>query len=170
MILTSKETLKEVQQLVDNYFQANSLLDNIVYDFNYRFIQNNFIEYLHKQISHLMPQLADKITDFGVQTNDRFFRGAIAENNLQFSTISDGLRVANEFINKIEEQIQITINMAVEQGDQKWEDFMRDFSIKEQAIVSKQLDKLLKAAVQYEKENNIGSFNKDFDSFNILGG
>lgn len=168
MGLTSKETLREVQKLSDMFFKANSLADNYVYQLDVVFNMPEFTDYFHHTIAHLYPALSDKIVEFGLLRQDRFFRGSISLSDYEYLKVSDGMNEMYQYCLELEKQIDLAIDIAIEFGDKMYEDFLRSFQVDNIAILTKQLQIFYKQMVKYENTNDIHKWNSDFESYVIL--
>jgi ferritin len=163
--MTKQGTLIEVQKLFDMYFQANSLLDSVVYSIDIDFNMPQFADFIHLQISHIMPLLADKLNDFGRLRGDKFNRGALEPNVSNYTSPYMCMYIVTEYFTKIEEQIDTAINMAIRDNMKMWEDFLRGFQVSEQSKYTHQINVFGKAIKSYEDDNILSSFNKDFKSY-----
>lgn len=168
MGLTKIDTLKEVQKLFDMYFQANSLLDNVVYAFDIDFNMSKFADFLHLHISHEMPLLADKLNDFGRLRGDRFVRGALYANDEKYADEVTALNEVLQFFLEIEKQTDIAINTAIKDNMKVWEDFLRSFQVDEQVKYTHQINKFLQGLNEYIEYGIKPSFSKDFGTYITL--
>jgi hypothetical protein len=166
--MTKQGTLIEVQKLFDMYFQANSLLDSVVYSIDIDFNMPKFSDFIHLQISHIMPLLADKINDFGRLRGDKFNRGALEQNLSNYESVNACMLKVFEYFVEIERQIDTAINISIRENMKMWEDFLRGFQVSEQSKYTHQIEVFYKAITLYENESILCSFNKDFKSYITL--
>lgn len=166
--MTKNSTLQEVQKLFDMYFQANSMLDNIVYALDIDFNMSKFADFIHIQISHKMPLLADEINDFGRLRGDRFFRGALVANDRQYISALEALGDIRNYFIQIEEQLNHTIDVAINDGMKMWEDFLRTFQVDEQAKYTHQIRKFISGLSDYAEDGIVASFARDFVAYITL--
>lgn len=165
MGLTSTNTLTEIQKLFDMFFQGNAFFDRLVYVFDIKFNMPKFQDFLHHGISHKLPLDADALQEFGSLRGDLFYRGALTEEQKDYSSVSAALHDAVIFFAELEKQCGVAIHTAIDNGDLMYEDFLRDFEIKVIAPYEKQMIVLYTAAVDYERENAIVKFNNDFGAY-----
>lgn len=168
--MTKSSTLFEVQKLFDMYFQANSMLDNIVYALDVDFNMSKFSDFVHIQISHKMPLLADNLNDFGRLRGDRFHRGALLANDRQYMSPLEALQDIDNYFAQIEEQIGRAIDVAINDRMKMWEDFLRTFEVDEQAKYTHQIKKFIRGMQDYSEDGILSSFAKDFGAYITLSG
>jgi hypothetical protein len=147
------------------YFQANSLLDSVVYSIDIDFNMPKFSDFIHLQISHIMPLLADKINDFGRLRGDKFNRGALEQNLSNYESAYVCILKVSEYFARIEEQIDTAINISIRENMKMWEDFLRGFQVSEQSRYTHQIEVFCNAIASYENDNILCSFNKDFKAY-----
>lgn len=167
--LTSEETLKEVQLLVDMCFQGNAVLDCIVYAMNTYLNTPKLYEFTHYTLSHALPTVfADNITDFMMSRNDRIYRGALKGSNKFYNDIFECFEDILEVYTDINNQLSVCINSAIDNDDKPVEDFLRGFLVNVGTPYWKQVKVLLDAINQYKEEGILASFNKDYKSYLII--
>lgn len=167
MGLTSKNTLGTVQKLFDKFFDLNAMLDRQVYLLDIKWNLPKYQDYVHHEIAHLFPVLADEIQGFGSLRGDLFFRGAIAEHNEDYESVSDLTQAYVLGLAELEKLCSVAIKVAIENDDIMYEDFLRDFEVKNIAKLEKQAIVFYEAIKAYELEGNLYKWNKDFKSYII---
>lgn len=166
MGLTSEKTLRHIQTLFDMFFQMNAKMDRQVYVLDIKFNCPKLQEFWHK-VSHQFPLLADKVQDFGSLRGDLFYRGALNTEDKDYSKISDLFYDFVIYISEIEKWCDKCIDIAIENNDKMYEDFLRDFGINTLAVYSKQAIVLYKMAIEYEKNGAEYKINKDYKDWLI---
>jgi len=166
--LTNPQTLEQIQKLVDDFFQANSLHDNIVYSLATYLNAQKFYSYFHYQISHVFPQLADEITDFGLKRGDVFTRGALTSNNKEYANIIGCLQDSNDCMIELQTQLEICIDSAIATRSKAFEDFLRAFNTDRMSAYRNQISLLLDGAKQFEDEGILSLFNSNFEDFVVI--
>lgn len=168
--LTHEKTLECIQTLFDKFFDINALLDRQVYLLDIKWNLPSYQDYVHHDIAHLMPELADKIQFFGSLRGDLFHRGAILAHAEDYNSVSELTeRYVLELAN-LEELCKKCINVASENSDILYEDFLRDFAFNNLAKLEKQAIVFYNAIKVYESNNDLVKWNKDFKSFIINDG
>ena len=163
--LTNLKTVECIQDLVDLLFHGNAILDNVAYATDTYLNTPKLSAFIHHSISHILPLLADDITDYGKQNNDVFHRGAIPEESKEFTDIIDCLQDMYNLFLDIRKQVKLCIKTAIANDDTDFEDFLRDFNYNKLSIYIKQSKTLLEGAKQYKLDNNLADFNDDFEDY-----
>ena len=167
MGLTKAETLAKIQLLFDKFFDANSLLDRQVYSLDIIWNMPNYQNYVHENISHLMPLLADEIQTFGSLRGDLFYRGIVPEHKENYDTVTALTENYVAELVDIESLCSQCILTAVKNGDLMYEDFLRDFQINKIAKLTKQATVFYNAIRSYETTGNIFKWENVFRSYII---
>ena len=162
--LVSERLHNELQLAFNMYFEYNSFLDDSVYYFQKRANMPAYASWLHRQLSHRTPDFSDQLQEFDDLRGDEFYRGVIAENP-KFDSPIDYMKYALGFSLIIERQLRKIIDISIEEGDNSIEDFVRAFQVEKQAPFTHQIAKFLRALEDYDEDNIVASFNKDFESF-----
>lgn len=164
----SKETTKlEAEKLFNMYFQMNSKLDTIVYCLQNDFNLTRFADFVHHSLSHLMPLWADNIQEFADLRGDKFHRSALQASVGDYNSPIECMKDAYEYCLELERQLNIGIKTAIQNDDLMYEDFLRDFNFSKQAQLTHQIYKFKVALEDYDEDNIVALFNKDFDSYII---
>lgn len=169
MGLTSKPTLEATQKVFDKFFDLNSLLDRDVYLLDIKFNMPRFQKYIHEEHSHQMPLLADKIQEFGSLRGDLFFRSEVPAHTEEYSSVSEMFKAYVFELSNLEDMCAEAINLAIENKDLMYEDFLRSFEVEQIAKFMKQVTVFYQAIKDYENANQIFKFNKDFEAWIIEG-
>lgn len=167
MGLTSEKTLAVVQRLFDKFFDLNALLDRHVYLLDIKWNLLKYQDYVHHEISHKMPLLADEVQNFGSLRGDLFYRGSIAEHKEDYSTVTELTQAYVIALAELEKICGMAIKTAWENEDMLYEDFLRDFEVRIIAKLIKQAAVFFDAIKVYEIEGNLYKWNKDFTSYII---
>jgi ferritin len=166
--MTTISTMQEVQKLFDMYFQANSLLDNVVYALDVDFNMSKFADFIHIQISHQMPLLADKIEAIGSKMGERFRRGALNANNKDYVSPIEALEDVYNYFIEIDNQINKAIDIANNDKMKKWATFLDTFAIDDQLKYTHQMKKFILGIQDYNGDGIMASFAKDFGAYITL--
>lgn len=170
MGFTSEKTLASVQILFDKFFDINALLDRQVYLLDIKWNLPKYQDYLHHNVAHLMPLLADDLQSFGSLRGDLFYRGKIDEHSENYENVS---KLTERFVmelSAIEDLCKNAIKVASENGDIFYEDYLRDFSFNEIVPLMKQAIVFYNGITAYEAKGDLERWNKDFTSFIINKG
>lgn len=167
MGLTSKPTLEAVQKVFDKFFDLNSILDRDVYLLDIKFNMPKFQKYIHEEHSHKMPLLADMIQEFGSLRGDLFYRSEVPAHFEEYVKVSDMFKKYVFELSNLEDMCAEAINIAIENKDFMYEDFMRSFEVEQLAKFTKQVAVFYQAIKDYESANQIFRFNKDYESWII---
>lgn len=167
MGLTSEKTLQVVQKLFDKFFDINALLDRQVYLLDIKWNLPKYQDYVHHEIAHLMPSLADDIQLFGSLRGDLFYRGKIDEHKEDYNSVSELTEKYIMELSNLEDLCRDAIKTASENDDIFYEDYLRDFSFNKVVPLTKQAVVFYNAIRMYEEKGNLEKWNKDFTSFII---
>jgi ferritin len=168
MSLTKIGTEKAFQSLFDSCFTANSLLDNCVYALEKELRLPKFADFIHKNIAHFYPNLADKIQEFALKRGVRIVRGAvIAHDKVYLDPIACLQDVYNYFL-EIEKNIDNAINISISEMDKTSEDFFRHIGTNIQPNYTFQISQFIEALKFYDEDNILASFNSGFEDFITL--
>lgn len=167
--LTSEKSLNEVIELYNMCFNANSLFDRIAYVLSINFNEIKFGDWFHHEISHLMTgdKFADGIEAFGELRGDLFYRDSLPKHKEIFELVSQSMESAVLMISEIEKQTVFALKTCAENGDEGFEDYLRDFNVKNISPLLKQLVVFYRATLDYEKANDIHKWNNDFKKYII---
>lgn len=167
MGLTNENTLIEVNKLFDLCFEANSLCDRIVYVSSIKFNMVKFADWFHHSIAHKFPLLADEIEEYGELRGDLFYRGMIPEQKQDYAKISDAMQAFALKVAELEKQCIKALHIAADNGDEGYEDVLRDFNITNISPMLKQATVFYNMAKDYESAGDAYKINKDFKAFII---
>lgn len=159
--LTNKESLAEIQKLFDMCFQANAKMDRIVYVLDLVFNLTKFQEYVHENIAHLFPSLADDIERFGRNCGDLFEREGA---NDTYERASDTMK---EFVT-IMAELSLQTDKAIEacaKNKDNYEDFLRDFRKNKIIPLLRQANVFYKAISCFDNNENLCKWNSEFDDY-----
>lgn len=163
--LTNENALKEVQKLSDLLFDANALADRMVYVLDIQYNCVDFNEWFHHNIAHWFPIVADHISDYASLRQDLLYRGEIKRHEEEYSSISQLFEKLVLKVKEIENQCVIALHSCADNGNEGFEDFLRDFNIKYISPMLKQCIVFYNASVSYERNNAIYKWNKDFEAY-----
>lgn len=167
MGLTNSVALKEVQRLFDMCFDINSFCDRMVYVLSLKYNMVKFSEWFHLNIAHKFPLLADEIQEFGDLRGDLFSRGAVPPHNEEFSTIDGMIEAFTMKISDLERQCVVALKKCAEQGSESFEDFLRDFNVRNIVPMLKQATVFYEQIKAYADNNDLHKWNKDFEAWVI---
>lgn len=168
MDLTKNEIRISAQKIYDMFFQSNSILDNVSNALDVSFNLPLFGEYIHLHTSHPQPLIADLITDFARLRGTRIGRGALEANLYDFKSPIEAMQEAFDYHLAIEDEISKTIDLCISLNDKKWEDFFRAFQVDNVIKYTHQFAKFIDGLKDYDEDNIVASFNKDFKAYITL--
>ena len=114
-----------------------------------------------------MPLLADMIQEFGSLRGDLFYRSEVPAHFEEYVKVSDMFKKYVFELSSLEDMCAEAINIAIENKDFMYEDFMRSFEVEQLAKFTKQVAVFYQAIKDYESANQIFRFNKDYESWII---
>lgn len=169
MGLTSEQSLIEIQKLFDMCFDKNSMFDRIVYVTKIKFNLIKFGDWFHQNIAHLVTgdNFADGIEAYGELSGDLFHRGAIPEHSENYSSVTSEMEAFVMSAVEIREQCVKALKTCIANNDEHYEDFLRDFNVRNISLLIKQATVFYEAVKQYEDNGDLRKWNKDFKSYII---
>lgn len=169
MGLTSEKSLIEVNKLYNLCFEANALCDRMSYVLSIKYNMIDFGDWFHHHIAHYFPSdaLADGIESYGELRGDLFYRGMIPEQNQDWSLVSFAMKDFVMKVAEIEKQCVLALHTCADNGDEGYEDFLRDLNIKNISPLMKQATVFYDAIKSYEMANDIHKWNKDYKAWII---
>lgn len=167
MGLTSENSLKEVIKLYNMCFDANALCDRIAYIISIPYNQIKFGQWFHHNIAHYFTgdDMADGIEGFGELRADLFYRDAIPKHNETYSSLSDAMEYLAMYLGKMQEQCVLALKTCASNGDESYEDFLRDLNKGPITQLIKQITVFYQAIKQYEDTQDLHKWNKDFKAW-----
>lgn len=168
MSLTKINTEKAFQSLFDSCFIANSLLDNCVYALEKELRFPKFADFIHKNIAHFYPNLADKIQEFALKRGVRIVRGPVIGHNKTYSDPIACLQDIYDYFLEIEKIIDNAINTTIADADKTSEDFFRNIGTSIQPNYTFQISQFIEGLKFYDEDNILASFNGGFEHYITL--
>lgn len=169
MGLTNEKSLQEIINLYNLCFDLNAFCDRVAYIVSVNYNMVEFGDWFHHSIAHTFTgdKFADGIESFGELRGDLFYRGKIEEHSELFNSLTDYMENFVYKLISLEKQTQKTINECATNGDLAYEDYLREFNVKNLAPMVKQATTLYTAIKSYETSNDLHKWNKDFKSWVI---
>ena len=165
--LTNEVSLNEIQKLFDLYFDANSLCDRMAYIFSIKYNMVDFANWFHHNICHYFTgdNGADGIEAFGELRQDLFYRGLVPEHKEDYESMSKALEILTLKVKELEDQCVRAIKSCAETNNLSYEDFLRSFNVDKIVPLLKQSIVLYNAVLEYEKNDCLCKWNKDYEAY-----
>lgn len=162
--LTSEDSYTEILKLYNLCFDANSLCDRIVYVCSIKFNMIKFAEWFHQKIAHAFTGdlFADGIEAYGELRGDLFYRGEITRHSEDYASVTDAMKSFVLKVTEIEKQCRKAIHTCADNGDEGFEDYLRDLNLSHISPMLKQAMVFYNATKDYELHNALYKWNKDF--------
>lgn len=122
----SQETYKNLNNLVGRCFNANAVVDNLAYCLDYHYF-NEIAKIVHLRVAHLLPELADEITDKMLELSARPIRVDIRGYDADYENLPDIFGVLSKELRSILEEVRRMIGNADMNGDDEVRIFLEEF-------------------------------------------
>lgn len=167
MGLTSEKSLQEIMALYNMCFDANALCDRIAYIISVPYNQVRFGDWFHHNIAHFFTgeEMADGIEGFGELRGDLFYRGSIGKHDETYINLASAMEKLALYLGKMQEQCVIAIHTCADNGDESYEDYLRDLNKGPLTQLIKQITVFYQAIKQYEDTHDLHKWNKDFKAW-----
>lgn len=162
--ITSPQGYEEVVKLYNLCFDANSLCDRISYICSVKFNMIDFGNWFHHNIAHAFTgdNFADGIEAYGELRSDLFYRSELPRHNEDYASIVDAMRAFVLKVTEIEKQCVKALHVCADNGDEGFEDFLRELNVSNISPMLKQAMVFYNATREYQLSNDIHKWNKDF--------
>lgn len=167
MGLTNNSSLNEIIKFYNKCFDINSLLDRDSYILSVKYNCVDFGEWIHKNLAHYMPELADKVEAFGELRGDLFYRDIVPKHAEEYSNIVEMFEKFVFEVVELEKMCVTALRSCAESGDEAYEDLLREINVKDIAQLVKQSAVFYEAIKSYYNANDIYKWNKDFRAWII---
>lgn len=127
MMLISERMKAELEGLLGLFFIGNSILDNIVYQLDVKFVMPNTTNILHLHFSHELPLFADQISDYASDRNAYLHRPVVPANTKEYQNIKEMFVDILNYMVDIEKQTGNVIKYSVEENDRTTKVFLDEF-------------------------------------------
>lgn len=150
-------------------FDANALCDRVSYVVSVSKNLVRFGDWFHHNIAHAFvgDKFADGIEAFGELRGDLFYRETIPTHAENYIKVSEALQAVTIKCAEIEKQCRTAIKVCADEGNEAFEDFLRELNVKSIAPMMHQLAVFYTAIKEYESEGAAAKWNKDFKSYII---
>lgn len=126
-MLISQDMAISLENLMGMFFQMNRLLDRAKSQLAIKFVMPNTTKIVHIHWSHQMPLVGDIISDY---CEDRNYGVNYPETTGDYSDYNNLTEMFNkifEYMLSIETETKKNINLAIEEGDDNTEIFLKNF-------------------------------------------
>lgn len=134
--LISPKIRKELQGILDFCFIGNAIADNVVYQLDVKKVMPRTTDIVHLHFSHILPLLADVISDYTADRNEYLHRGAIPAQDKEYENVVDMFDDLLTYMLDLEKLVGYSINVCIEENDK---------------VTMKVLDRFLRNLVPYTK-------------------
>ena len=157
-----EKTYKTMNELVAVCFDANAIVDNLAYNLDYHYF-NEIGTIVHQNVAHVMPELADEITDEMLLLSARPTRKAIPEHGEEYGTLAEIFAELSSLFVNMSNKVKLLIDVADMNGDAEVRTFAEDFLAKVTVFV-KQADEWVDA-IKKLTENEMNFHIKQYTHF-----
>ena len=167
MGLTNEKSLQEIIKLYNLCFDCNSFCDRVAYIISVKYDMIEFGNWFHHSIAHAFTgdNFADGIESFGELRGDLFYRGNVPEHSENYQKFSDCFEAFVFMVSEIQKQTLIAIDECIKNRDVAYEDFLREFNVKNVTVMLKQAITLYRIIGEYEKNNALYKWNVDYKNW-----
>lgn len=162
--ITNPKSYEEVVKLYNLCFDANSLCDRISYILSVKFNMIDFGNWFHHNIAHAFTgdDFADGIEAYGELRGDLFYRSELPRHSEDYQSVVDAMKAFVFKVAEIEKQCVKALHTCADNGDEGFEDFLREMNVSKISPMLKQAMVFYNATLEYAKDNDVHKWNKDF--------
>nr|DAQ20995.1 MAG TPA: Neutrophile activating protein [Caudoviricetes sp.] len=154
-MLMDKRTEESLNRLLQELFDGNAIVDNLVYNLIYNGY-NELGEAIHKPVAHKLPEWADSISDLIDQMGGRSKRYGLEDHKDDIKEVKDVFKELNNYFLRLREIVNKIIEDVDMVGDAEVRIFLEDF-----------LNKMVMPYVRQSEEWKKASERLSADTFNI---
>lgn len=154
-MLMDKRTEESLNRLLQELFDGNAIVDNLVYNLIYNGY-NELGEAIHKPVAHKLPEWADNISDLIDQMGGRSKRYGLEDHKDDIKEVKDVFKELNNYFLRLREIVNKIIENVDMVGDAEVRIFLEDF-----------LNKMVMPYVRQSEEWEKASERLSADTFNI---
>ena len=122
----TEETYRNLNLLAGRCFNANAVVDNLAYNLDY-YYYNEIAKIVHLRVAHLLPELADKITDKMLELSARPIRVDIQGYDADYPNLPDIFAVLLKEMTGLLEETRRLIGVSDMNGDDEVRIFLEEF-------------------------------------------
>lgn len=126
-MLISKETSEALDLLYGQFFDLNATLDVVASTLQNTFSMPQAADIVHHKISHLMPLLADKISEIKDNYNVRSIRPAVHEDKREYGDLQVMFQTVLDEFESTYKMIVSVQEIAIKSGDKNVLDDLQHF-------------------------------------------
>ena len=126
-MLISKETSEALDLLYGQFFDLNATLDVVASTLQNTFSMPQAADIVHHKISHLMPLLADKISEIKDNYNIRSIRPAVHEDKREYGDLQVMFQTVLDEFESTYKMIVSVQEIAIKSGDKNVLDDLQHF-------------------------------------------
>lgn len=127
MKLINDRVRNELQNILDFCFIGNAIADNVVYQLDVAKVMPRTTDIVHLHFSHILPLLADIISDYTADRNVYLHRGAIPAQENDYDNIAEMFDDLLEYMVDLEKLVSHAINVCIEENDKTTMKFLDKF-------------------------------------------
>ena len=125
--LISESLIKELESLIGLCFVGNRIMDRIKSVLSVKFVMQNTANYIHLNMAHKMPLLADKIGDYLEDRNhDENYPITMADYT-NYENSSECFNRILEYFIDLEKAVSEVIDKSIEENDKMTKKFLNNF-------------------------------------------
>lgn len=129
--LISDKMETTLENIMGMFFQANRLLDRCSSVLSVKFVMPNTTKIVHKKWSHLMPLIADKISDYCDDRNYAVKYPITTADNTDYESLTDMFNRILNYMVEIEDSIIEAVEIAKDENDIMTKHFLEEFLYEE---------------------------------------
>lgn len=127
MGMINKELNNILNILVGDMFSLNRLFDRAVSILDVKYTMKNTVKYVHPQIAHAFPALADKISEYQASRGELTIYPQTPLGNDDYVSVSEVFDVLFKAVHKVEMNICESIKFACDANDRVTKVFLEGF-------------------------------------------
>ena len=168
--LLTQEIKTSLENIVKQCFENNRIADRIMSLINVKFVMPSTEKILHPGYAHLMPAIADVVTDYMAARDCTVIYGETSRGDQEYDSPLDCFRKLLEINLTLETLTKETITLSLSQGDLSTKVKMEEFLLKLIPVTSD----LLVIVDKGELYNNLESpmdwmnFDRDIHNFGVF--
>ena len=166
--LLTEKVKTSLEDIIKQCFYNNRIADRIVNLINVQFVMPNTEGILHEGYAHVMPKIADLITDYMADRDCSAIYGETPKGDQEYETPLECFRKLLEINLELELLAKLAIKTSNEEGDYITMIKVQDILIERIVPLTSDLLTLVDKAENYNASLEWMTFDKDIYSFGIF--
>lgn len=168
MGLVNLKLNEALNTLVGDMFALNRMFDRAVSVLDVKFAMKNTVKFLHPNVAHAFPRLADVISEYQSSRNELTVYPQTPIGNEEYSSLSELFFTLSDSVQKVEMNIAKSIELADEVKDKTTCAFLHDFILEFSKYTAQMLILKDKIGMYGDTSFAYTQFDSDFDKFMIV--